>query len=63
MQKMIPYEKLSKKEKRKVNAQKRTLWQCDPVTRCTKNRKVYDRKRAEKAVLPPIGSFCFAFLR
>lgn len=46
MDKYIPYEKLSKKEKRKANAAKRNTWgNLNPVTRKPKNSKAYDRNK------------------
>lgn len=49
MQKQIPFEKLSKKEKRKRNAQRRGTWgSLNPVTRVPKNPKAYDRAKARK---------------
>ena len=45
MEKFIAYEKLSKKEKRKLDGKKRKTWGgLSPITRKTKNRKGYDRK-------------------
>ena len=46
MEKHISYEKLSKKEKRRVNARKRKTWNgASPVTRRTENKKKYNRKK------------------
>ena len=56
MEKFIPYEKLSKKEKRKVDALKRTTWgNLNPVTRKPANSKAYNRKQTQdwKRELPP----------
>ncbi len=48
MDKCIPYEKLSKKEKRKLDAAKRTTWgSLNPVTRKPANSKAYNRKKAQ----------------
>lgn len=48
MKKFIPYEKLSKKEKRKVDAAKRSTWgNLNPVTRKPQNSKAYNRMRAQ----------------
>ncbi len=45
MGKFIPFEKLSKKEQRKINNARRNTWgPLNPVTRKTKNGKAYDRK-------------------
>ncbi len=47
MEKFIPYEKLSKKEKRKIDAAKRTAWgDVNPVTRKPVNSKAYNRRKA-----------------
>lgn len=69
MEKFIPYEKLSKKEKRKVDATKRNTWDnLNPVTRKPQNSKTYNRRKSQnwKRGLPPtalrlftIGSFVF----
>ena len=47
MEKFIPYEKLSKKEKRKMDLAKRQTWgELDPVTRQPTNSKAYNRNKA-----------------
>ena len=48
MKNFTPYEKLSKKERRKRNAEKRTVWTISPVTRRPANPKAYNRKKAQK---------------
>ena len=48
MEKFIPYEKLSKKKKRELDAGKRTVWAISPVTRKSENPKAYNRKKAQK---------------
>ncbi len=46
MKKYIPYEKLSKKEKRKIDALKRNTWgELNPITRKPVNSKAYSRKK------------------
>ena len=48
MGKFVPYEKLSKKEKRRRNAEKRGVWgSISPVTRKSENPKAYKRKKAQ----------------
>ena len=48
MEKFIPYEKLSKKEKRKMDQAKRQTWgELNPVTRKPENSKAYNRKRTQ----------------
>ena len=47
MEKFIPYEKLSKKEKRKMDLAKRQTWgELNPVTRKPVNSKAYNRNKA-----------------
>ena len=47
MEKFIPYEKLSKKEKRKVDVAKRNIWvNLNPVTRKPQNSKAYNRNKS-----------------
>ena len=44
---MIPYDKLSKKEKRKLDAAKRNTWgSLNPVTRKPVSSKAYNRSKA-----------------
>ena len=69
MEKFIPYEKLSKKEKRKIDLAKRQTWgELNPVTRKPENSKAYNRKRTQdwKKELPdlrPQFLFCHFFFR
>ncbi len=47
MEKFIPYENLSKKEKRKMDLAKRQTWgELNPVTRKPMNSKAYNRNKA-----------------
>ena len=65
MEKFIPYEKLSKKEKRRLDAQRRTTWGAfSPITRKPENSKAYNRSKARnwrRAQYEPIPGFLFAF--
>ena len=68
MEKFIPYEKLSKKEKRKIDRTKRRSWgSLSPVTRKPENSRAYNRRTAQKqwtsarvSVYPPKGAFFVA---
>ena len=56
MEKFIPYEKLSKKEKHKMDLAKRQTWgELNPVTRKPKNSRAYNRTKSQnwKWELPP----------
>ena len=58
MGKHIPYEKLSKKEKRKLDAAKRGSWgSLNPVTRKPTNSRAYKRTQDWKKDLPNAVSF------
>jgi hypothetical protein len=62
MEKFIPYEKLSKKEKRKMDLAKRQTWgELNPVTRKLENSKAYNRKRTQdwKKELPYPASIIY----
>ena len=48
MERFTPYEKLSKKRRRALDAQRRETWPISPVTRKSKNPKAYNRKKARK---------------
>ena len=49
MEKYIPYEKLSKKKQKELNAQKRNTWgSLNPVTRRPENPKAYNRQKTRK---------------
>lgn len=49
MEKFVPYEKLSKKKQRELNAKKRSSWGgLNPVTRKPANPKAYNRKAAQR---------------
>lgn len=48
MEKYIPFEKLSKKKQRELNASKRSTWgSLNPVTRKPENSKAYNRRKAQ----------------
>ncbi|MBQ7546904.1 MAG: hypothetical protein IJT41_08065 [Clostridia bacterium] len=48
-QKFVPYEKLSKKEKREVSRKRRRTWSgISPVTRRPENPKAYNRQQARR---------------
>lgn len=49
MNKTIPYQKLSKKERRALDAKRRNTWgDINPVTRRPDNPKAYNRKKAQR---------------
>ena len=49
MKKFIPYEKLSKKEKKKLNGMRRKTWgEMSPVTRRPNDSKAYHRQKCQQ---------------
>lgn len=49
LKKFVPFEKLSKRKKVEVSRKRRGDWGVlSPVTRVSKNPKVYDRKKQKK---------------
>ena len=49
MKEFVPYEKMSKKQKRAYDRSKRTTWQLSPVTRIAEtDKKHYSRKIKHK---------------
>lgn len=48
MKNFIPYEKLSKKKKREIDALRRNVWTISPVTRKPVNPRAYNRRKAQK---------------
>ena len=62
MEKFIPYEKLSKKEKRRLDSAKRGTWgEVNPVTRKSENPRAYNRRKTQnwKREHYPSGSVSF----
>ena len=61
MEKFIPYQKLSKKEKRKADLARRQTWgDLNPTTRKPMSSKAYNRKRTQawKKELPDLRPLC-----
>ena len=47
MKQFIPYEKLSKKKRKEINAKRRETWSISPITRRPENPKAYKRKKTQ----------------
>ena len=61
MEKFIPYEKLSKKKRRALNAKRREVWLISPITRKPENPKAYNRKKAQRRDFDDTRSVPFLF--
>ncbi len=60
MKPFIPREKLSKKARKELERQRRTLWQYSPVTKTIESKKLYNRKKKSHARYDDYGmGFCY----
>ncbi len=60
MKPFIPREKLSKKARKALDRQQRTLWQYSPVTKTMESKKLYNRKKKSHARYDDYGmGFCY----
>lgn len=51
MKNYVPFEKLSKREQKRINTEKRGSWNgVNPVTRMTKDKTKYDRNKYRNSV-------------
>ena len=48
MKKIVSKAKLSKKARKKLNAEKRSTWSFSPVTRRVESKKIYNRKKISR---------------
>ena len=62
MPKFIPREKLGKKARRALDAEKRATWSFSPVTRKVENKKHYDRKKSARVWKDDFGMSAFFVL-
>lgn len=46
MARFIPEDKLSRKARKKLNRQRRRMWEQSPVSRVIESKKIYNRKRS-----------------
>jgi len=60
VQKFVPRKKMSKKARKKMDAERRATWAFSPVTKKIENKKRYDRKKSPHAGYDDgLGSFFF----
>ena len=59
MAKFIPREKLGKKARRALDAQRRAAWDFSPVTRKVESRKIYNRKEQPSVRYDPDRGLAF----
>lgn len=52
MKQFVPRDKMSKRQKKELDAQKRTVWNIKPTTKIVKSKKVYDRKKQPRNYEP-----------
>lgn len=60
MERFIPYQKLSKRERRARDAARRAVWDISPVTRRPENPRAYKREKTRKSIRDALNvSFLF----
>ena len=59
MKSFVPRDKMSKRARKKLDAQNRTTWEFSPVTKIVKSKKVYDRKKQPRNYEPYDSGGCF----
>lgn len=52
MQQFVPRDKMSKRRKKALDAQKRTVWEVSPITKIAKSKKIYNRKKQPRNYEP-----------
>ncbi len=63
MEKFIAYEKLSKKQQQKLNAEKRRTWgNVKPITKVKPSAKLYNRKKKQDLTNSWNVKSCFSFI-
>lgn len=56
MERFVPYEKMSKKQQKAVDAKRRGSWgDLNPVTRKPENPKAYNRRKAQQWKQDPVA--------
>lgn len=59
MKQFVPRNKMNKRHKKELDAQKRTVWNIKPTTKIVKSKKVYDRKKQPRNYEPYDFRGCF----
>ena len=59
MKQFVPRDKMSKRQRKMLDAEKRTLWQVNPTTKVIQSKKVYDRKKQPRNYEPYDFQGCF----
>ena len=59
MKPFVPRDKMSKRARKKLDAQNRTTWAFSPTTKIVKSKKVYDRKKQPRNYEPYDSEGCF----
>lgn len=62
MKSFVPRDKMSKRARKKLDAQNRTTWAFSPATKVVKSKKVYDRKKQPRNYEPYDSRGCFLFV-
>ncbi len=60
MKSFVPRDKMSKRARKKLDAQNRMTWGFNPTTKIVKIKKVYDRKKQPRNYEPYDSRGCFS---
>ena len=58
MKQFVPRDKMSKRYKKELDAQKRRTWNTKPITKIIKSKKVYNRKKQPRNYDPYVFRGC-----
>jgi hypothetical protein len=59
MKQFVPRDKMSKRRRKKLDAEKRTLWEIDPTVKIVPSKKIYNRKKQPRNCEPYDFRGCF----
>ena len=59
MKQFVPRDKMSKRQQKELDAQKRTVWNIKPTTKVVQSKKIYDRKKQPRNYEPYDFRGCF----
>lgn len=59
MKSFVPRDKMSKRARKKLDAQNRTTWGFNPTAKIVKSKKVYNRKKQPRNYEPYDSRGCF----
>ena len=59
MKEFVPRDKMSKRQRKMLDAEKRAYWQVNPTTKVVQSKKIYNRKKQPRNYEPYDFRGCF----